>query len=84
MTHSPTPWEISEKYFITSGDKTIGYFDCLSADDKFFIITAVNAYDANQALIKQLVEALDDLETEARIYHGKAREALEAARKAGF
>lgn len=49
------------------------------------IVTAVNAYEANQALIKQLVEALDNFVIYDETHDEKqAYAALEAARKAGF
>jgi hypothetical protein len=72
QTHSPTPWKIDDDGMATDarGDGIVFY------DNDEFIVTAVNAYEANQALIKRLVLALKTT------WGGK--EALEAAKEAGF
>lgn len=78
MTHSPTPWSTEYGRLYDANDERIEIRD--EWDDAKFIATAVNAYKANQALIRQLVEALERQE-----YKNKWKdEALDAARKAGF
>lgn len=81
--HSPTPWKIEgfgSKSILDANDRYVSNIDNVD-----FIVTAVNAYDANQALIRQLVEALTN---ELRyVDDGPCEntfEALEAAREAGF
>lgn len=80
MTHSATPWFY--KYgMIASASRTIA--EEIDDNDAEFIVTAVNAYDADQALIRQLVEALGEYEHDGSM-KAWMRELLDAARKAGF
>lgn len=88
MTHSPTPWRLKHRHapiFDAEGD-AVFIIDSSNAE---FIVTAVNAYEANQAMIRQLVEALKSCIDYGSMTGGdwvseKAHDALEAARKAGF
>ena len=69
--HTPTPWRVPQDmaYTIASAkDQTITSMRSgldMSRQEAIanaaFIVTAVNAYERNQATIKALVEALDEL-----------------------
>lgn len=74
MAHTPTPWKVEDNYVYGSDGKIIavapeyhpdaydqgGIAHKRCADDGDLIVRAVNAYEANEALIKELVAALTD------------------------
>lgn len=64
IAHSPLPWSLSKSddgiWHIRSGDDYVG--SCMYADDMRHIVTAVNAYDKQRALIETLTAALDECE----------------------
>lgn len=73
MAHTPTPWSLRarphierghpdiERYQIVSGGRPVtdGFF--IVRDDVELTVRAVNAFEANEELIKELVEALKEL-----------------------
>lgn len=58
QTH--TPWRLGKPgKILDAHGNVVLWFDCTTKETLETIVTAVNTYDANQALIRQLVEALD-------------------------
>lgn len=82
MAHSPTPWFIDgDGYVFDANSKEV----ILSSTDNIgLIVEAVNAYEANQALIRQLVEAFEFLYCSGNCWDDEHTEAIKAAKKAGF
>lgn len=101
QTHSPTPWQVSDiwldEIWDADGNACASGCGALDFENAKFIVTACNAYEANQALIKQLVEALHSIRVQALQSDmnktsdewgmealNKSKAALSAAKAGGF